>query len=63
MSKKPGKTPQSTVIRQFEPSRFGGDHLAAAFEHALPTISRAVGRDRTPTIAVAEPRRVVRAVS
>jgi hypothetical protein len=63
MSKTPGKTPQSNVIRQFEPSRLGSDNLAAAFEHAVPTIGRVVGTDRTPTIAVVEPRRVVRAVS
>jgi hypothetical protein len=63
MSKTPGKTPQSTVTRQFESSRHGYDNLATAFERVLPTISRVVGRDRTPTMAVVEPRRVARAVS
>ncbi len=63
MSKASGKTPQSAVIRQFESSRHGSDNLAAAFEHVLPTISRVVSKDRTPAIAVVEPRRVVRAVS
>ena len=63
MSKTPGKTPQSTVIRQFESSRHGSDNLAAAFELAVPAIGRVVGRDRAATIAVVERRRVVRAVS
>lgn len=63
MSKTSGKTPQSTVIRQFESSRHGSDNLAIAFEHVLPTISRVVSQDRTPTIAVVESRRAARAVS
>ncbi len=63
MSKTPTKTPQSIVTRQFEPSRHGSDNLAAAFEHALPTIGRVVGTDRAPIIAVVKRRRVVRAVS
>lgn len=63
MSKAPGKMPQSTVIRQFESSRHGSDNLALAFERVLPTISRVVRRDHTPTIAVVEPRLVARARS
>ena len=63
MSTAPERTPQSPVTRQFEPSRHGSANLAAAFERALPTIGRAVSRDRMPATAVVNARRIVRAVS
>ena len=63
MSKTPKRTRQSTVTRQFEPSRHGSANLAAAFERALPTIGRAVSCDRTPANAVAKAHHVGRAAS
>jgi hypothetical protein len=56
-------TRQSTITRQFEPSRHGSANLAAAFERALPTIGRAVSSDRTPAAAVVKAHHVGRAVS
>jgi hypothetical protein len=60
MSTPAERKPQSTITRQFEPLRHGSDHLAAAFERALPTITRVV-KDRTATTAAVHPHRVVRA--
>ena len=55
--------PHAVVTRLFESSRHGGAHLAAAFERALPTIRRAVNRDRSPGTAADHPRRIRRAAS
>jgi hypothetical protein len=63
MSKTPGRVHQSSIIRQFESSRHDSANLTAAFERALPTISRAVSSDRTSTIGVTKAQRVTRAVS
>jgi hypothetical protein len=41
----------TVVMHHFESSRYGSDHLAAAFERALPTIRRAAARDRAPGAA------------
>jgi hypothetical protein len=63
MSKTPGKVHQSSITRQFESSRYDSTNLAAAFECAVPTISRTVSSDRNPNVVVAEAPRVARAVS
>jgi hypothetical protein len=63
MSKAPGRVDQSSITRQFESSRHDSANLAAAFECALPTISRAVRSDRAPTVVVTEAQRAGRAVS
>jgi hypothetical protein len=63
MSTAQERTPQTAVIRHFEPSRHGSANLAAAFERALPTIGCAVSKARTPTTGVVGAHRTARAVS
>jgi hypothetical protein len=54
---------RSAVLRHFEPSRLDSANLAVAFEHALPTIRRTTGPDRSPSLAVDQRRRTRSVVS
>ena len=59
----PKGTLQPPVTRQFEPSRHGNANLAAAFERAMPPVSRAVSNRRMRPPVVVERRDIGRAVS